>query len=86
MYKDKFKVWGWSKYLPKDRAQWMLNKAEQRIRQHPGTKKKDTIFGYGGQVWTVERVRKSTQRAKATEGEVIALGHLPCLVVCSPNR
>ncbi|KAF8244241.1 hypothetical protein K440DRAFT_22746 [Wilcoxina mikolae CBS 423.85] len=74
MYKDKFKAWGWSKYLPKDRAQWMLNKAEQRNRQHPGANKKDTIFGYGGQVWTVERVRKSTQRAKITEGEaVIAL-------------
>jgi hypothetical protein len=85
MYKDKFKAWGWSKYLPKDRAQWMLNKAEQRNCQDPD-RKKDTIFGFGGQEWTVKRVRKSTQRAKVTEDEVIALGNPPCVAVVSRAR
>jgi hypothetical protein len=81
MYKDKFKTWGLLKSLPKDRVQWMLNKAEQRNRQ-----KKNSIFGFGGQEWTVERIRKSTQRAKVTEDEVIALGNPPCVAVVSRAR
>ena len=53
----------------------MLNRAEQRSRPRPGNPAGvDTVFGYGGQVWTVGRIRKSTQRAKVGEGEVIALG------------
>lgn len=64
-----------SKYLPKGKAQWMLNRAEQRSRARPGNPAGvGTVFDYGGQVWTVDRIRKSTQRAKIGEGEVIALG------------
>ncbi|KAI9851900.1 MAG: hypothetical protein M1824_002450 [Vezdaea acicularis] len=71
MYKVKFKEWGWSKNLPKDRAQWMLNRAEQRKRQYP--EGRDLIFEFGEQSWTVERVRKSIRRAKIAEDEIVAL-------------
>lgn len=52
----------------------MLNRAGQRKRQH-----RDTIFEYGGQVWTIERIRKSIQRAKFAEDEVVALGMSPTI-------
>jgi hypothetical protein len=64
--------WKWSKNLPKDRALWMLSRAEQRQRQEP--EPKDTIFVFGEQVWTTERVRRSVRRAKIDEDEVVAQG------------
>jgi hypothetical protein len=50
----------------------MLNRAEQRNRQHP--EGKDTIFIFGEQVWTTERIQKSFRRANFAEGEVVPLG------------
>ncbi|KAH0594835.1 hypothetical protein MHUMG1_07670 [Metarhizium humberi] len=52
MYKDKFKQWKWSKNLPKDMAMAMLNKAKQR-------QPKQTIFQWGNQTWTIERIKKT---------------------------
>ncbi|KAK4199252.1 hypothetical protein QBC40DRAFT_176696 [Triangularia verruculosa] len=55
MYKERFKIWKWSKYLTKGRATWMMNKANER---HP----RGTQFQYGGQTWTEGRVRKTYDR------------------------
>jgi len=52
MYKQMFKKWRWSKNLPKDKATWMINRANQR-------KPSDTEFRWGDQVWTAERVRRT---------------------------
>ncbi len=59
MYKQRFKVWKWSKYLPKKEAGWMMNKVNQR--QPRGTE-----FQYGGQKWTEERIRRTFDRLAAT--------------------
>ncbi|OCL02006.1 hypothetical protein AOQ84DRAFT_274378, partial [Glonium stellatum] len=67
MYKDKFKEWNLSKYLPKGKARFMLSKHEQRKRQLP--EGKDTIFIYGEQSWTIERVRKTIKKAKLANHE-----------------
>lgn len=54
MYKDKFKTWHWSKYLPRDKATWMVQKANERQRP--------TMFRYGHQNWTMDRIMKSLDR------------------------
>ncbi|RFU78687.1 rhomboid family [Trichoderma arundinaceum] len=51
MYKDKFKQWKWSKNLSRDMALGMLNKAKQR-------QPKETIFQWGNQTWTTDRIMK----------------------------
>ena len=50
----------------------MLNRAEQRSRENPGGK--DTIFLFGEQVWTTQRVRKSLRRSNCADDEVVAMG------------
>jgi len=55
MYKEKFRVWKWSKNLSKDRAAWMMGKANER-------QPRPTEFKFGGQTWTEERVRRTYDR------------------------
>lgn len=52
LYKDKFKHWGWCKYLTNDMAQWMLAKGDKRKIEN----RKETVFLLGGRVWTLERI------------------------------
>ncbi|UKZ73162.1 hypothetical protein TrVFT333_000803 [Trichoderma virens FT-333] len=52
MYKDMFKQWKWSKNLPRDMAIGMLNKAKRR-------QPKQSIFQWGNQTWTVDRIKKT---------------------------
>ena len=61
MYKDRFKLWRWSKNLPRDKAWWMVNRASER-------KPKETEFKWGNQVWTVERVLKTHVRVATDPG------------------
>ena len=66
MYKQKFKIWKWSKKLPRNTAEWMLKRARKRknpISHEP----KDTIFDWGNQVWTVDRVKQSVGRRNEVE-------------------
>jgi len=78
MYKDKFKDWNLSKNLSKKKALFMLNKHEQRKRQLP--EGKDTIFVYGEQLWTIDRVLKTVKKAKIAEDETAAIGMLLFMV------
>jgi hypothetical protein len=55
-YKDKFKLWGWRRNLRKQEGLFMKSKALKRQQQKPP---KDTVFQWGGQEWTVDRVQKS---------------------------
>lgn len=78
MYKDKFKQWKWSKNLPKDMAMAMLNKAKRR-------QPKQTIFQWGNQTWTIERIKKTHGNfADQSESHVLesksALLHLRAIV------
>lgn len=69
MYKQKFKTWKWSKKLPKDKAQWMLGRANER-RDAILTEPKDTVFEWGHQLWTVDTIRESMGRRNGAEGLV----------------
>ncbi|KAH0541616.1 hypothetical protein FGG08_003906 [Glutinoglossum americanum] len=62
MYKDKFSEWGFYKNLPREKAQWMLNKAEQRKDQLP--EPKETVFVCRGREWTEEVLRNKVKGAK----------------------
>jgi hypothetical protein len=66
MYKQKFKIWKWSKKLPRNTAEWMLNRAHKR-RNPISSEPKDTIFDWGNQVWTVDRVKQSVGRRNEVE-------------------
>ena len=59
-YKEKFKAWGWYKNLPHEKAQWMVQKVNNRKREDC----KDTVFLFGGTKWTKERAESSAKRAK----------------------
>ena len=67
-YKEKFKEWGWCKYLPNELAQWMVAKGDKRKLED----KKETIFIIGGRVWTLDRIQKSVRRVRKDNVEVIA--------------
>jgi hypothetical protein len=69
MYKQRFKIWKWSKKLPKDKAEWMLGRAYKR-KNPISNEPKDTIFDWGNQIWTVERVKQSVGRRNAVENLV----------------
>jgi len=64
MYKQMFKKWRWSKNLPKDKATWMINRANQR-------RPKDTEFRWGNQVWSVDRVMKTQGRVPEEPGTLM---------------
>jgi hypothetical protein len=49
MYKDRFKMWHWSKNLPYETASWMAEKAQQRLPRK-------TTFDWNNQVWTEEKL------------------------------
>ncbi|KAF8858028.1 hypothetical protein BDZ45DRAFT_726328 [Acephala macrosclerotiorum] len=66
MYKQKFKLWKWSKKLPRDTAEWMLRRAHNR-RNPVSNEPKDTTFFWGNQVWTVDRVKQSVGRRNKVE-------------------
>ncbi|RYP04765.1 hypothetical protein DL765_010065 [Monosporascus sp. GIB2] len=55
MYKDRFKIWKWSKNLPHKKATWMLRRLNER---KPNT----TIFTYGNQEWTEDRIKQAYER------------------------
>ncbi len=52
MYKDRFKLWKWSKNLPRDLAMGMLKVAQKR-------QPKKTMFKWGNQEWTVDRITRT---------------------------
>lgn len=70
LYKERFAEWGYHKNLPKAKARWMLGKAEQRKHSEG---KQDTIFIYGGQSWTMDRIQKSACRGNMHGEEQAAL-------------
>ena len=73
--KEKLKEWQYSKYLPKEQDHWMLGKAAQRKLPCPENPSgKETIFKYGKQLWTVEKIRKNYQRGKTSGSRMPALG------------
>jgi hypothetical protein len=55
-YKDKFRLWGWRRNLRKQEGLFMKSKALKRQQQKPP---KDTVFEWGGQEWTRDRVLRS---------------------------
>jgi hypothetical protein len=55
-YKDKFKLWGWRRNLRKQEGLFMKSKALKRQQQNLP---KDTVFEWGGQEWTRDRVLRS---------------------------
>lgn len=69
MYKDMFKQWKWSKNLPKDMAIGMLNKAKRRQPKH-------TVFQWGNQTWTVDRIKKTHGKAADQPDPNILAGKL----------
>ncbi|KAK0106080.1 hypothetical protein ONS95_004585 [Cadophora gregata] len=72
-YKEKFKHWGWCKYLSNEMAQWMLAKGDKRRIES----RKETIFLLGGRVWTLERIQRSTRRTRKEDVETIANAPTP---------
>ncbi|KEY66009.1 hypothetical protein S7711_06917 [Stachybotrys chartarum IBT 7711] len=60
LFKEKFKLWGWQKNLPADKAAFMVRKARQR-KLEAG---KDTVFKFGGQEWDSDRAGSTVSRAK----------------------
>jgi hypothetical protein len=63
MYKERFRAWKWSKYLPKDTASWMMNKTKERQPRR-------TEFQYGNQTWTEERVKRTYDRKNVDETQL----------------
>ena len=59
-YTAKIKEWGLIKNIPSSKADWMLRKADKRKEQY----RKDTIFQFRDREWTVDRIQRSTKRAK----------------------
>ncbi|KAF5717229.1 rhomboid family, partial [Fusarium mundagurra] len=49
MYKNKFKIWRWSKNLPHGVAVWMTEKARERTP-------KETVFTWNEQKWTDKKI------------------------------
>ncbi|KAJ2989986.1 hypothetical protein NUW58_g3182 [Xylaria curta] len=60
LYKDRFKIWGWQKNLPAGHAHFMANKAKKRSLEEG----KSTVFTYGGQSWSEDRILSSAMRSK----------------------
>lgn len=52
MYKQMFKKWQWSKYLPKDKATWMAKRANELGPNN-------IEFRWGNQVWTTDKILKT---------------------------
>ena len=77
-YKEQFKLWGWQKYLPGGKAQWIVKKADKRKREDG----KDTVFYYGGRMWPKERAEASAKRSKAQDTDSVAMGECLILLVC----
>jgi hypothetical protein len=63
MYKERFRAWKWSKYLPKETAAWMMNKIKERQPRR-------TEFQYGNQTWTEERVKRTYDRMNVDETQL----------------
>jgi len=66
MYKQMFKKWQWSKYLPKDKATWMAKRADE-------LGPKNIEFRWGNQVWTTDKILKTrapTRTPREPEEEV----------------
>ncbi|KAM0186098.1 hypothetical protein ACHAPI_011876 [Fusarium lateritium] len=55
MYKNRFKAWHWSKYLP---TAWMAKKARQRKVDG-----KDTVFYWNDQRWTADELAQKNNKA-----------------------
>ena len=62
-YKDNFKAWGWQKNLPRQYAQWMIQKANKRKRDDG----KEAVFLYGGLQWDKSKVQKSAIRSEQSQ-------------------
>ena len=67
LYKRKFKEWRWSKYLPAEKADWMLRKAEKR----KGESQKETLFHVGGRNLSVENIQRKVKRPKIQDVEIL---------------
>ena len=74
-YKEHFKLWAWQKYLPGEKAQWMVQKANKRKREYG----KETEFYHGGKMWPKERAEASAKRSKAQDKELVIMGE--CLML-----
>ncbi|UKZ46572.1 hypothetical protein TrVGV298_000777 [Trichoderma virens] len=80
MYKDMFKQWKWSKNLPRDMALGMLNKAKRR-------QPKQSIFQWGNQTWTVDRIKKTHGKlADQPDPNSLADCPTPQGVICETPR
>ncbi|RYP62306.1 hypothetical protein DL771_009791 [Monosporascus sp. 5C6A] len=58
LFKAKFKEWDWQKNLPTETAIVMIDKAKRRWQAD----KKETVFSFGGKVWTTDRIERTLAR------------------------
>ncbi|KAI1323680.1 hypothetical protein F5Y16DRAFT_403241 [Xylariaceae sp. FL0255] len=72
LYKDRFKIWGWQKNLPSGHAYFMAEKARKR-RLEEG---KSTVFTFGGQKWSEDRVLGSAERAKRARTTLMEIDNM----------
>ncbi|KAM0429216.1 hypothetical protein ACHAPT_006430 [Fusarium lateritium] len=69
MYKNRFKIWRWSKNLPHEVARWMTEKIQQR-------RPTETVFYWNDQKWTSEKILHKYGKA---------LHHQAMAGVCAPT-
>lgn len=67
LYKQKFKQWGWSKYLTAEKANWMSRKKEKRMRED----QKETSFQVGGRDLSVDEIQRKAKRAKPQDYRIL---------------
>ncbi|KAF5006437.1 hypothetical protein FDECE_7197 [Fusarium decemcellulare] len=71
MYKNKFRIWGWSKNIPQDKAIWMTEKGIQR-------RPTKTVFCWKNQEWTDEQLaQKYGKTSQNLHGGVGSVGCAP---------
>lgn len=81
-YKEQFDSWQWKKKLPKEIAQYMVEKDKKRKRQG----KKGTVYKWGGRKWTGERAKKSFTRSKAGNNPPEVMPTLRTVSLTEPPR
>ncbi|KAI0546703.1 hypothetical protein F4679DRAFT_575264 [Xylaria curta] len=71
MYKNKFKIWRWSKNLPQEKAIWMSRKIIDRRPM------KKTVFHWNNQEWTEERLMQICGNLPGSQSQDVACAPTP---------
>jgi hypothetical protein len=69
LYKTKLNEWGFTKYLPRSVAEWVLAKEKQRLREG-----KKTVYDYGGRRLNIAEVQRKAKRTKTQHFEASMIG------------